>query len=231
MMNAIAIDDEPLALKVVKTFCDEVDFIHLAKTFSKPKEGLKYIENHSIDLLFADIHMPAMSGINLVKSIPKNIMVIFTTAYSDYAAESYELNAIDYLLKPINRDRFAQAVNKAREFFLYTMKRDHAHDTDIFVRADFSIIKIPLSDILLIEGFADYIKIFVRGRQTVVARMTMKEMMKRLPLKDFMRVNRSFIVPVIRIQAVRNKTIHLSDREIPIGNTYLKEFLERFPHA
>jgi DNA-binding LytR/AlgR family response regulator len=231
MINAIAIDDEPLALQVVKTFCDEMNFIHLVKTFSKPREGLKYIETHSIDLLFVDIHMPAMSGINLVKSIPKNIMVIFTTAHSDYAAESYELNAIDYLLKPIHQSRFEQAVNKAHEYYLYTQERDHAHDTHLFVRADFSVIKILLSDILLIEGFADYIKIYIKNRQTVVTRMTMKDMMKKLSPKDFMRVNRSFIVPMSQIQAMRNKTIFLSDKKIPIGNTYLKEFLKRFPQS
>jgi DNA-binding LytR/AlgR family response regulator len=156
-------------------------------------------------------------------------MVIFTTAHSDYAAASYELNAVDYLLKPIHQSRFKQAVNKAHEYYLYMQARDHVHDTDLFVRADFSIIKIPLSDIFLIEGFADYIKIHITGRSTVVTRMTMKDMMKKLPEKDFMRVNRSFIVPMARIQLMRNKTIFLSDKKIPIGNTYLKEFLKRFP--
>jgi two-component system, LytTR family, response regulator len=228
MISAIAIDDEPLALQVIETFCKEVDFISLNKTFTKPNEALKYLRKFPTDLLFVDIKMPSISGLSLVKTIQQNTMVIFTTAYTEFAVESYELNAIDYLLKPINRDRFKLAVNKARDYFAYLSNKDHSNEKFIFIRADFSLIKVPLSDILLIEGLADYLQVFIKNRKTIVARMTMKEMVQKLPARDFIRVNRSFIVPESRILYVRNKTIFLSDREIPIGNTYIKSFLERF---
>lgn len=228
MITAIAIDDEPLALKVIKTFCDEMDFITLITTFTKPHEALKFFKNNKVELIFVDIQMPAMSGINLVKALNNNVMVIFTTAYSHYAVESYELNAIDYLLKPINISRFEIALKKAYEYYLYTQARDHALDTFLLVRADFSIVKIPLSEIILIEGFSDYIKIYIKQRKTVVTRMTMKDIALKLPSNKFIRVNRSFIVPFEQIISVRNSTIILYDREVPIGNTYLKEFLLRF---
>lgn len=117
MINAIAIDDEPLALKVINSHCEKTDFINLQKTFTHPTEALKYLRKYPVDLLFVDIQMPAMNGITLVKAIQQNTMIIFTTAFSEYAVVSYELNAIDYLLKPINFKRFTQAVNKAIEYY------------------------------------------------------------------------------------------------------------------
>jgi len=117
MITAIAIDDEPLALKVIDSHCEKTDFINLQKTFTHPTEALHYLRKYSVDLLFVDIQMPSMNGISLVKAIRKNTMIIFTTAFSEYAVVSYELNAIDYLLKPINFKRFSQAVNKANEYY------------------------------------------------------------------------------------------------------------------
>lgn len=229
MINTIVIDDEPLALNVIETFCKEVDFINLQKTFTKPTEALKYLHKFPVDLLFLDIKMPSISGLNLIKAIKQNTMVIFTTAYNEYAVESYELNAIDYLLKPISKKRFMQAVNKANEYFNYLNKKEHLSDTNIFIRADFSLIQIPLADILYIEGLGDYLKVFIKDRKTVVARMTMKEILEKLPANEFIRVHRSFIIPISHMQSVRNKTIFLSDREIPIGNTYVEDFFKRFP--
>lgn len=228
MINAIAIDDEPLAINVIETFCAGVDFINLEKTFTKPTEALKHLRKFPVDLLFLDIKMPAMSGINLLKSLQQNIMVIFTTAYSDYAVQSYELNAIDYLLKPINHKRFLQAVNKAQEYFNYMHRTNIESQKDIFIRADFSLIKVPLADILYIEGLGDYLKVNIKDRKTVVARMTMKEIAENLPTSDFIRVHRSFILPINRIQSVRNKIIYIAEKEIPIGNTYMKDFFRTF---
>jgi DNA-binding LytR/AlgR family response regulator len=224
MITAIAIDDEPLALKVIESFCNRTDFISLQKVFTQPTEAMKHLRKFPADLLFVDIHMPSISGINLVKALQQDTMVIFTTAFSEYAVVSYELNAIDYLLKPISFNRFSQAVNKANDYFNYTKKQNHSDDKDIFIRADFSLIKIPLSDILYIEGLADYLKIFIKDRKTVVARMTMKDMLDKLPSADFIRVHRSFILPYSRIESVRNNTIFLADKEIPIGRTYVDAF-------
>ena len=127
-------------------------------------------------------------------------MVIFTTAFSEYAAVSYELNAIDYLLKPINQKRFTQAITKAQEYFDYINKKDQSADKNIFIRADFSLVKIPLDDILYIEGLADYLKIHIKDRKTIVARMPMKDMMEKLPSADFIRVHRSYILPFRKLK-------------------------------
>ncbi|WP_293908290.1 LytR/AlgR family response regulator transcription factor [Sphingobacterium sp. UBA5670] len=228
MIKAIAIDDEPLALTVIESFCKKVDFIDLQKTFTQPNEALKHLRKYPADLLFVDIHMPGLTGIALVKALKQNTMVIFTTAFSEYAAVSYELNAIEYLLKPINLKRFQQAVNKANEYLNFINRTDEQGDKNIFIRADFSLVQIPLADVLFIEGMADYIKIFIKGRKTVVARMTMKEISEKLPENDFIRVNRSAIIPQHRIEHIRNKTIFLSDREVSIGNTYMDDIIKRF---
>ncbi|MCF6406445.1 LytTR family DNA-binding domain-containing protein [Chitinophaga filiformis] len=228
MINAIAIDDEPLALTVIKSLCDKSDGIHLQKTFTQPSEALKHLRKFPTDLIFCDIQMPAMTGINLVKSLQKNTMVIFTTAFSEYAVVSYELNAIDYLLKPINQKRFTQAIVKAQEYFSYISKKDHSAEQNIFIRADFSLVKIPLADILYIEGLADYLKIHIKDRKTIVARMSMKDMMEKLQAADFIRVHRSFILPFNKIEAVRGTTIFIGDKEFPIGRTYAEEFFNRY---
>ncbi len=228
MITAIAIDDEPLALKVIESHCEKTDFINLQRTFTHPTEALHYLRKYPVDLLFVDIQMPSMNGISLVKAIQQNTMIIFTTAFSEYAVASYELNAIDYLLKPINFNRFSQAINKANEYFNYTNKQNHSEDNHIFIRADYSLVKIPIADILYIEGLADYLKIFIRDKKTVVARMTMSDMVDKLPEKDFIRVHRSYILPFKRIESVRSNSITIPETEIPIGKTYIKDFNSRY---
>lgn len=228
MINAIAIDDEPLALTVIQSLCDKSESINLLKTFTQPNEALKYLRKFPTDLIFCDIQMPAMTGINLVRSLQQNTMVIFTTAFSEYAAVSYELSAIDYLLKPINQKRFTQAITKAQEYFDYIHKNDQSAYRNIFVRADFSLIKIPLADILYIEGLADYLKIYVKDRKTIITRMPMKDMMDKLQSSDFIRVHRSFILPFSKIEAVRGTSIFIGDKEFPIGRTYAEEFFKRY---
>ncbi|MFT3674276.1 MAG: LytTR family DNA-binding domain-containing protein [Chitinophagaceae bacterium] len=228
MINAIAIDDEPLALKVIESFCVRSGIINLQKTFTQPSEAVKHLRKFPTDLIFCDIKMPAMTGINLVRSLQQNTMVIFTTAYSEYAAASYELNAIDYLLKPISQKRFTQAISKAQEFLDYIYKKDQQTDKNIFIRADFSLVKIPVSDILYVEGLADYLKINIKGRKSVVARMTMKDMLEKLNKTDFVRIHRSYILPFNKIEAVRGMTIYMAGQEFPIGKTYAEEFFSRY---
>lgn len=228
MMNAIAIDDEPLALTVIKSLCDKNDSINLQRTFTQPSEALRYLHKYPVDLIFCDIQMPAMTGINLVKALQQKTMVIFTTAFSEYAVVSYELNAIDYLLKPINLKRFTQAISKAQEYFDYINKQDQSADKNIFVRADFNLVKIPLANILYIEGLADYLKIHIKDRKTIVARMSMKDMIEKLNSIDFIRVHRSYILPFNKIEAVRGTTIFIGDKEFPIGRTYADDFFNRY---
>ena len=228
MINAIAIDDEPPALKVIETFCGEVDFISLQKTFTKPTEALKHLRKFPVDLLFLDINMPGLSGIELYKKIDQATCVIFTTAYPEFAVEGFNLNALDYLLKPFSYERFLQAVTKAKDFYSSNNPTDRAQEQFLFVRADYSLIKINTTDILYIEGLDDYLKIHISNSKTVVARMTMKSIVEKLPAKEFVRVHRSFIVPFARIKNVRNKTISIEGAEIPVGSSYEKDFLRLF---
>lgn len=227
MIKAIAIDDEPLALRVIETLCGTVEGIDLQKTFTKPSDAVRYLKNYPVDLLFVDIQMPSITGVNLVRSLEEKYMVIFTTAYSEYAAESYELNALDYLVKPIRQTRFAQAIGKAKEYFTTHQLIQDPVQQFLCIRAEFSLIKIPLQDILWIEGLGDYLKVHIHDRKTVVARMTMKEMLENLPEKDFIRVHRSFILPFKQILSVRNKVITIPGQEIPLGNTYVEDFTKR----
>lgn len=223
MMKAIAVDDEPLALNVIEHFCNQAGDIDLKITFTSPNDALKHLEKFPTDLLFLDINMPSLNGIELYKAIKQDTMVIFTTAYSEYAVQSYELSAIDYLLKPFTQDRFEQAVAKAREYFQYIHKQTPS--SYLFIRADYSLVKINIADILYIEGLDDYIKVHMQNQKTIVARMTMKGMMEKLPPTEFYRVHRSYIIPLKRIEQVRNKMIKIGDTEIPIGNSYEQDFL------
>lgn len=223
MIKAIAIDDEPPALDVIENFCNRTEFIQLQKTFTKPTESLKYMRKFPVDLLFLDIQMPSLSGLELYKAIQQDTKVIFTTAHSEYAVEGFNLQAVDFLLKPYTFERFMQAVNRAKE----QMTAPHAVEASpahIFVRADYSLIKIPVADIIYIEGLDDYLKIHIQNAKTIVTRMTMKSILGKLPANEFVRVHRSFIIPLNRIENVKSKSITLAGREIPIGNSYLEGF-------
>jgi DNA-binding LytR/AlgR family response regulator len=220
MITAIAIDDEPLGLVIIKAFCSRVESIDLQKTFTEPNEALKHIQKYPVDLLFLDIQMPSISGIDLYKAVGQNTMVIFTTAYSQYAVEGFNLSAIDYLLKPFDFERFKKAVDKAQEYHTYLRKEDKASNPYLFIRADYSLVKIALADIIYIEGLDNYLKIHLKNAKPLVARMSMKNMIDKLPEKDFIRVHRSYIVSIADIKMVRNKTVYLSNAEVPVGANY-----------
>jgi len=228
MIKAIAIDDELPALKVIENFCGKVEYIELDKTFNKPNEALKYINKFPVDLLFLDINMPGLKGTDLYRSIKQKTMVIFTTAYSEYAVEGFDLSAIDYLLKPFTYERFLQAVNKANDYFNFINSGSKNVEQFIYIRADYSLIKISTTDILFIEGLDDYLKIHLQDQKPVVARMTMKAMTEKLPQNNFIRVHRSFIVSFNRIENVRNKMITIAGEEIPVGSSYEEAFFNRF---
>lgn len=228
MITAIAIDDEPPALKIIENFCARQHDISLVKTFSKPNEALKYLRKYPVDLLFLDIEMPSLSGLDFYKEMEQVSMVIFTTAYSEYAVEGFNLNAVDYLLKPFTEERFTLAVNKAKEFHAYSNQKENTHQKFIFLRVDYSLIKINIDDIILIEGLDDYLQIFLTDQRKIVPRMTMKGILSKLPKEDFVRVHRSFIVPMKRVDQVRNKTIFLNGRSIPLGQSYESDFLKTF---
>ena len=225
MIKAIAIDDELPALKIIENFCEKTGLIELQKTFSMPNEALKHLSKFPTDLLFLDINMPSISGIDLYKSIEQNTMVIFTTAYSEFAVEGFNLNAIDYLLKPYTYERFLQAVNKANETFGSPGTIEKNLEQYLFVRADYSLIKIAINDIVLIEGLDDYLKIHLQNNiKPIVTRMTMKGIMEKLSSSEFIRVHRSFIIPFSKIENVRKKMIAIAGKEIPIGSSYEADF-------
>ena len=225
MIKALAIDDEPLALNVIEAFCTQLDYIDLQKTFTKPNEALKHLNKYPVDLLFLDIHMPSLTGIDFYKNIEQNTLVIFCTAHGQYAVEGFNLNALDYLLKPFTFERFKQATDKARDYFATTNNQKAQH---IFVRADYSLQKIMLDDIMCIEALDDYLKIYINNQKTIVARMTMKAMLEKLPSTEFMRVHRSFIVPIKKVESLRNKMLQLGDKKIPVGNSYEEDVLKHF---
>lgn len=231
MITAIAIDDEPLALNLIRSLCDKNEIIHLQKTFSKPGEALKYLRKFPTDLIFCDIQMPGMTGINLARLLDSNIMVIFTTAFNEYAAASYELNAIDYLLKPLNKKRFDQAIEKVQEHFNNAGNNNQMSEGSIFIRADFKLYKILLEDIQYIHGLADYLQIYIKDQKTIVARMSMKSMLQKLHKGRFIRVHRSFILPFGSIDAIKGNTIYIGNQGFPIGKTYVEEILKHFPVA
>jgi DNA-binding LytR/AlgR family response regulator len=228
MIQAIALDDETPGLAVIENFCSQTDFIQLNKTFTQPSEALKHLQQFPVDLLFLDIQMPTITGLEFYKQVKQNTMVIFTTAYSHYAVEGFNLQAVDYLLKPFTFERFLQAANRAKDFYEYEHQTGKSAENFLFVRADYSLVKINVKEVVLVEGLDDYLRIHIQNQKTVITRMTMKVMLEKLPATDFVRVHRSFIVPLNRVSNVRNKTLTLETREVPIGASYEEEFMRRF---
>ncbi|HEX8013672.1 MAG TPA: LytTR family DNA-binding domain-containing protein [Flavobacterium sp.] len=226
MIKAIALDDEPLALEILQNLCFDIEYVDLQKTFTKSEEAFKYLRKYPVDLLFLDIDMPSISGLDFYKKLPHRTMVIFTTAYSEYAVDGFTLNATDYLLKPISLSRFQQAVEKA--FQQWKTQNQNSEQQYLFIRADYSLVKILFSDILFIEGLDDYLKIHIHNQKTVVTRMTLKVILQKLPVNEFIRVHRSFIVHISKIEKVRNKIIYINDKEIPVSASYETAFFALF---
>ncbi|MBL0913428.1 MAG: response regulator transcription factor [Bacteroidia bacterium] len=220
-LQAIAIDDEPPALQVISNFAGRIPELQLVKTFVSPAEALKHIRKQPVDLLFVDINMPTISGIDFVKQAEQHSLVIFTTAYSAYAVEGFNMNAVDYLLKPYTFERFSQAVQKALEYHKFRSQTRIQEDSDIlYIRADYSLHRVAVMDILFIEADDDYLKIRIRGQKTLITRMTLKNILEKLPEKDFMRIHRSFIIARAHIEKIRNRTVFIAGQEIPLGNSY-----------
>lgn len=222
MLKAIALDDEPLALEVLQSFCNQTHMVDLQKTFTKSEDAFKHLRKYPVDLLFLDINMPSISGIDFYKKLSHKTMVIFTTAYSEYAVEGFTLSATDYILKPFTFSRFQQAVEKA--FSQWKLQNQNPEQQYLFIRADYSLIKILFSDILFIEGLDDYLKIHIQNQKTVVARMTLKAILEKLPASEFVRVHRSFIVSISKIEKVRNKIVYIHQEEIPVSASYEAAF-------
>ncbi len=228
MIQAIAIDDEPLALQIISHFCEQIDFITLDKTFTSQSEALKHMRKFPVNLLFLDIQMPNKNGIDFYRLLEHDVMVVFTTAYSEYAVEGFNVNATDYLLKPFAFERFEIAVQKARNEYMF--RNNTSVQTHLMIRADYKLNRIEFEDILLIEGLDDYIQIHLNNKTKIVARLSMKNIVEKLPEAKFVRVHRSFIIPVNKVKAIVNKNIQIEDFIIPIGDTYKEETQKFFKY-
>jgi two-component system LytT family response regulator len=230
-MKAIALDDERPALDVIEAFCHRIDFVDLVKTFTRTGEARLYLETNPVDLIFLDINMPKESGLAFFKSITQQTLVVFTTAYSEYALESYDVEAVDYLLKPYTFDRFSKAMQRAHARWRVLQQTDSLEETEpkqLFFRADYGLVKVTVSEIIFIEGLDNYLKIHLLDSPPLVLRLTMKAMLDKLPATKFIRVHRSFIVAVDKIQSIRGRMILIGEEEIPIGSSYEKDFFSLF---
>ena len=218
-MTAIAIDDEPQALEVIKNLASKVPFVDLKNTYTNAFDSLEFIHKNKPDLLFLDIKMPDISGIEFFKSLSTPPMVIFTTAYSEHAVEGFEVDAIDYLLKPFSLSRFLKACTKANE--ILALKNNHSTQADyIFLKDSAEQVKVFFQDILYIEAAGNYLHIFLQNNQKLLTRSTISEIELLLPENLFNRIHRSFIVAQNKVDRFNRQSVYIKDTEIPIGNTY-----------
>jgi len=222
MLAAIAIDDEPVALDVVKNLAAKIPFIDLKASFTNAFEAINFLRKEKIDLLFLDIKMPDISGIDFLRSIPNPPMVIFTTAYSDHAVQSFELDAIDYLLKPFSLSRFLKACNKALEQFQFRNKNADASSSSVFVKSGYEQLRVELNDILYAESNGNYID-FVLKDKKITSRLTMSEAEALLPSSLFVRIHRSFIVAKKHINRIEKNTIWINKTALHVGANYMHD--------
>lgn len=228
MLNCIALDDEPMALEILKAHCAQLPFINLTHTFTQASKAANHLNKYPVDLIFLDIQMPDVDGINFYKKTEQEIMVIFTTAFSEHAIDGFQVNAVDYLLKPIKFDRFRVACEKANDYAEYLKSKYAKQPSSLLVRSKYALIKIPFSDILFFETMEDYIKIHCKNRAPISTLMSMKKMVEQLPKPDFIRVHRSFAINQRAISSVRGKHIFIGEHCIPIGKTYNVDFFDEF---
>ncbi len=235
-MKCIIIDDEPLAIDIIEEYCSKLDFIEVVGTFTNPLDAITVIKGSNVDLIFCDIQMPQISGIDFITSLDNRPLFIFTTAYSQYAVEGFDLNAVDYLVKPIPYHRFIKAVSRAKEFLSKKEKPMEGNVfssvgeiTDakkfIFVKAEYESIKINLDDIEYIQGLKDYLKIHILNtNKTILTLMNFKEILDKLPSNQFLRVHKSYVVNVNSIKTVQRNRIVINDIRIPIGDSHKADF-------
>jgi DNA-binding LytR/AlgR family response regulator len=236
IIRCIAVDDEPLALDILESYISKLPYLQLVKTCSSATEAMQVLQEEQVDLMFLDIEMPELTGIQFLNILKNQPLVIFTTAYPEYAMEGFNHDAVDYLLKPIPFDRFLKAVTKAQE----RMQQRHpklteqtiipqaspAHEQEfMFVKADYKTIRVDFKDILWIEGLKDYVIIQTKD-QKIITLLSMNKMMEKLPDSKFLRVHRSFIVSLPKIDSIEKSRIRIGQKEIPIGEVYKDQFLK-----
>jgi DNA-binding LytR/AlgR family response regulator len=241
VLQCLVIDDEPLAQDVLAAHIAHVPSLHLVQRCSNAMEAFEALHKNKIDLIFLDINMPVISGLSFLRSLKDPPAVILTTAYTEYAIEGYELDVVDYLLKPVPFDRFAKAVNKALQQMALPGRELPAalpevpvaapvsaapqHKDYFFIKADGKLVKLNYADVLYIEGMKDYLKIFTTQTYYVI-HQTMKAMEEQLPADRFMRVHKSYIIALSAIRTIDGSTIHIDKTEIPLGNAYREALMK-----
>ena len=224
-LKCIAIDDEPMALEIIANFCQRYGNIDLT-TFNNPLRGMEQVKRSRPDILFLDIEMGDLNGVELARELPTGTLLIFTTAYAQYALDGFEMSAVDFLHKPFSYNRFEKAVKKAVELHNLQLLSTHPSFTDecITLKSDYKNVQIKLKDILHIESMGNYIRIHLAEHQCLMSQTSMKSIQELLPAEKFIRVHKSFIVPVHRIASYTSKEITLyNGTKIPVGRSYSKE--------
>jgi two-component system LytT family response regulator len=229
MMNCIAIDDEPKALEVIERYCQKSDLVDLKAVFREPVKAIEFLNREKIELIFLDINMPDITGMQLLQTLPEKPMVIFTTAYSNFAVESYNFNAIDYLLKPITFERFLAAANKA--FNLLSLQKKavvkEEDDETIFIKSGPYTHQVRIGDILYLEKDGNYITVHLKDKKILI-RENMNDIFDLVPPGEFIRVHKSFVVAVKHISTIVVHQLVIHGAQIPIGSTYREALRARF---
>ncbi|MFV8343504.1 LytR/AlgR family response regulator transcription factor [Flavobacterium sp. XS2P39] len=228
-MKCIAIDDEPLALELISGYIQKTPFLEFVAGFTNPFNAMNFLLKNPIDLVFIDINMPELSGIELLKALPVLPNIIFTTAYSEYGAESYEFNAVDYLLKPVKYDRFLKGVNKAVD--LFSVKKEELeipfikepHSQSVLIKSGSKTFKIATDDIFYIEAAGNYM-LFYTQKGKIMTLLPMNEILKMLPSNMFVRIHKSYIVSLKQIEIIEKSVVVINKTRIPIGITYREHF-------
>ena len=226
ILKCAIIDDEPLAADLLASYAKKLPLLDLRGTYSSAVTAMKDLRDNPVDLLFLDIQMPELSGLEFVKVLPKQTKIVFTSAFSQYAVDGYKVNALGYLLKPISYEDFVDVTNRALEQFKNEQQMNlYTQDKFIFVKSDYKLMKIDLDEVLYIEGLKDYVKIYREGQRPILSLINMKKIDETLPHPDFMRVHRSFIVHMCKIQMVDRGRIVFGEEFIPISESYKQEVL------
>jgi DNA-binding LytR/AlgR family response regulator len=231
-MNCIVVDDEPLAREAMAMLIERTDNLTLLNSFSGAKNAAQFLEENDVDLIFLDIEMPGTNGLEFSKTIPKQTLIVFTTAYSQYAVDSYDGFAIDYLVKPVKLSRFEQAVSKA--LFCFKLLKAGQFNQNIissenyfFVKAERRFFKVYFDDILFIEGLKDYVVLHTT-EQKIVTAMNIKTIHAQMAQNVFVRISKSFIININKVTSFDNSRIYILDHEIPVGNVYRNHFFNEF---
>lgn len=226
-IKCIAIDDEPLALQQIAGYIQKIPFLKLEAQCTNAFEALKVLESKSIDLMFVDINMPDLNGMEFVKSLEQKPLLIFTTAYSEYALQGFKVDALDYLLKPFYFSEFSKAVQKAKKQFELLQHSPETIDSNndyLFIKSEYKMVRINLADILFIEGMKEYVRIHLSGQKPVMSLLSMKSLEEKLPENRFMRVHRSYIVNLEKITIVERFRIVFDKLHIPVTENYKEKF-------